>query len=168
MSKVWYGNLTNRLEEGKNYTGREIAVGDDITMYHYSDRTCYYVTAVEDQKRIQVRRYYTCADHDKPGGMGHQNWMYFRTWDEWNQYLAKYFPDHHDTSAHMEEPEAETWVFRYGKWMREWMHTEMRHPDAYTKREREHFQKHGWFKDYSDLSGKVSFGVRDYHYDWEF
>lgn len=33
MSKVWYGNLTNRLEEGKNYTGREIRVGDDITMY---------------------------------------------------------------------------------------------------------------------------------------
>ena len=168
MSKVWYGNLTNRLEEGKNYTGREIAVGDDITMYHYSDRTCYYVTAVEDQKRIQVRRYYTCADHSKPGGMGHQDWMYFKTWDDWNQYLAKYFPEHHDASAHREEPEAETWVFRYGKWMEEYRHDEMKHPDAYNKRERDHFEKYGWFNTYHDLSGKVSFGVRDYYYDWEF
>ena len=166
MSKVWYGNLTNRLEENKNFTGREVKPGDDITMYHYSDRTCYYVTAVENQKRIQVRRYYTCADHDKAGGMGHQDWMYFKTWDDWNQYLAKYFPDHHDTSAHMEEPEAETWVFRYGKWARE---TKCENRDwCDTDRERKQFDKNGYFLHYAPLSGKVSFGVRDYYYDWEF
>lgn len=175
MSKVWYGNLTNRLEEGKNYTGREIAVGDDITMYHYSDRTCYYVTAVEDQKRIKVRRYYTCADHDKAGGMGHQDWMYFRTWDEWNQYLAKYFPDYHDTSAHMEEPEAETWVFRYGKWMKEYRYfsetyenKDLKWTYHATEKEKQSLAKKGYFCQYFNLSGKVSFGVRDYYYDWEF
>ena len=31
MSRI-YGNVINRFEEGKNYTGREINVGDDITM----------------------------------------------------------------------------------------------------------------------------------------
>ena len=28
--------------------------------------------------------------------------------------------------------------------------------------------KNGYFLHYAPLSGKVSFGVRDYHYDWEF
>ena len=28
--------------------------------------------------------------------------------------------------------------------------------------------KNGFFLHYAPLSGKVSFGVRDYHYDWEF
>lgn len=167
MSNVWYGNLTNRLEEGKNYTGREIKVGDDITEYLWSDRRCYYVVSVESQKRIQVRPYYTCADHSKPGGMGHQDWMYFKTIDERNLYLSAFFPEY-DKNAHYEEPEAQTWVFRYGKWMTEYRHDEMKYPDAYSKREREHFARHGWFNSYHDLTGKVSFGVRDYYYDWEF
>ena len=48
--KVWYGNLTNRLEEGRNFTGREIAVGDDITEYLWSDRHCYYTEL--DEKHL--------------------------------------------------------------------------------------------------------------------
>jgi hypothetical protein len=165
MSK-WYGNLNNRLAEG--YQSKPIEIGDDITMYLWSDRHCYYVVDVISDKCIKVRPWYVSADHEKAGGMGHQDWLYFKTRDEQNEYNSKFFPEYHMNDEHVEEPEPETWVFRYGKWMREWMHTEMRHPDAYTKREREHFQKHGWFKDYSDLSGKVSFGVRDYYYDWEF
>lgn len=168
MSKVWYGNLTNRLEEGRNVTGREIKVGDDITMYHWSDRTCYYVVDVLDQKHIKVREWHISADQEKPGGMGHQDWVYFRTLDERNDYLAKYRPEWHKSGEHFDEPEPEVWVFRYNKWMRESILTEMRHPDAYSKREREQFAKHGFCKIYSDLSGKVSFGVRDYYYDWEF
>jgi hypothetical protein len=167
MSK-FYGNLSNRFEEGKNYTGREIKPGDDVTMYLWSDRHCYYVTEVENQKRIKVRRYYTCADHSKPGGMGHQDWKYFKSWDAMNKYLSAFFPDHHNAEDHRDEPSPETWVYRYNKWMRETTHTEMKYPDAYTKRERDQFCKNGWFKSYHDLSGKVSCGVRDYHYDWEF
>lgn len=170
MSKrVWYGNLTNRLEEGRNYTGREIAVGDDITEYLWSDRHCYYVVAVENQKRIKVRPYYVCADHEKADGMGHQEWLYFQTWDEMNEYNSHFFPDiFRNPEDHREEPEPQTWVFRYNKWMRAFRKTEMPCPEYYTKREREHFQKHGWFESFSDLSGRVSFGVRDYYYDWEF
>ena len=168
MSKVWYGNLTNRLEEGKNFNRREIRVGDDITMYHWSDRTCYYVTDVIDQKHIKVRRWYTSADQEKADGIGHQEWVYFKTLDERNDYLAKYHPDWHKAGEHFDEPLPETWVYRYNKWMREYTITEMEHPDAYSKREREQFAKKGFCKSYYDLSGRVSFGVRDYHYDWEF
>ena len=164
MSKVWYGNLTNRLEEGKNYTGREIRVDDDITMYLWSDRHCYYVTEVVDQKRIKVRSYYTCADQDKAGGMGHQDWMYFKTWDDWNRYLSNYFSEH-DPYAHRDEPEPETWVYRYNKWMREVTFTE---ENYCTDREKKSLEKKGFYNRYCDLSGRVSFGVRDYHYDWEF
>lgn len=159
MSKVWYGNLTNRLEEGKNYTGREICVGDDITMYLWSDRHCYYVTEVIDQKHIKVREYIVMHDKSKEWYMGNQDWVYFKTAEEAKKYHPTY-ESHRD--------EEETWVYRYNKWMRESTITEMLHPDAYSKRERESFAKNGFCKVYSDLSGRVSFGVRDYYYDWEF
>ncbi len=167
MSKrVWYGSLTNRLEEGRNYTGREIAVGDDITEYLWSDRHCYYVVAVENQKRIKVRPYYVCADHEKADGMGHQDWLYFKTWDEMNKYNSRFFPDIiHNPDDHREEPAPQTWVYRYNKWMKEHVYTK---ENYCTERERKSLLKNGFYCRYYDLSGRVSFGVRDYYYDWEF
>lgn len=165
MSK-WYGNLTNRLEEGRQ--DKPISIGDDITMYLWSDRKCYYVCEVMNQKKIKVRPYYVCADHSKEGGAGHQNWMYFKLWDNYNKYLSGFFPEHFNPEDHRDEPEPQIWVFRYGKWMQEYRHEEMEHPEFYSKREQDHFAKHGWYNTYHDLSGKVSFGVRDYYYDWEF
>lgn len=164
MSK-WYGSINNRIEEGKNYTGREIAVGDDITMYLWSDRHCYYVTDVIDQKHIKVKPYHICADKSKPGGMGHQDWMYFKTRKECDEYCR--LPLRTDEEYTRLDRE-ESWVFRYGKWVQEYRHEEMKHPEFYSKREQNHFAKHGWYNTYHDLSGKVSFGVRDYYYDWEF
>ena len=166
MSKVWYGSLQNRLEEGHNFTGREIRPGDDGTMYMWSDRHPFYVTAVEDQKRIKVREYYHCADHEKEGGMGHQNWLLFKTWDEMNDYLARFFPENYTVGDHRDEPEETTLVFRYGKWMKEYIIRDSRY--CSNKREEAQFEKNGFFKSYSDLSGKVSFGVAEYYYDWEF
>ena len=162
MSK-WYGNVNNRLEEGRNYTGREIQVGDNITEYLWSDRHCYYVTAVENQKRIKVKPYIVVHDHSKEWYMGNQDWVYFKSVEEADAYLRQFGKSY---TANVSDEE--TWVFRYGKWMTEFRHDEMRYPDAYSKREREHFAKHGWFNTYHDLSGKVSFGVCDYYYDWEF
>lgn len=175
MSKVWYGNLSNRLEEGRNFTGREIKVGDDGTMYMYSDRHPFYVVGVENQKRIKVREYYHCADHDKDGGMGHQDWMLFKTWDEWNDYLSRFFPEHHKSGDHRDEPEPQTWVFRYGKWMREVICTKPKEFDPesglfsyMTERDKASVAKNGYYKRYYPLSGGVSFGKADYYYDWEF
>lgn len=164
MSK-WYGNLENRLEEGKNYTGRAIEIGDDITMYLWSDRHCYWVSEVINQKRIKVKPYFVCADKEKADGMGHQEWKYFKTVQKYGEYWGQ----SQESIDRMKDAEREeVWVFRYGKWMEEHRHTEMKHPEDHGKRERDHFEKHGWYNTYHDLLGKVSFGVRDYYYDWEF
>ena len=98
MSK-WYGNVVNRLEEGRLLEPTE---GMDITMYYWSDRTCYYITKVDNPKRIHVKQYEVCADHDKAGGMGHQDWLYFKTRAEMEDYLKKFFPDREEYK--FEEP----------------------------------------------------------------
>ena len=70
MSKVWYGNLTNRLEENKMFC-KEIEVGTGMTEYSYSDRHAYEVVEVKDQKHIKVREY----DHRHIGdGCMDNNW----------------------------------------------------------------------------------------------
>ena len=157
----WYGSVVNRIEEGRNVP--EIKEGTDITMYYWSDRTCYYVTEVIDQKHIKVKEYEVCADHDKELGMGHQEWLYFKTRRERNDYISKYYPNHY--VANIEEPEAETWVFRHNKWKREVTFTE---ENYCTERELKSLREKGYYKRYYDLSGKISFGVRNYYYDWEF
>ena len=164
MSK-WYGNLNNRFEEGRNFTGRELQAGDDITMYLWSDRECYFIDEVVSPKEIKVRRYYVCADHDKKAGMGHQNWMYFKTRDEEEEYLKRFFPNYY-TGEHYEEPEAETWVFRNGKWKRMYVLDDPLFIE--NKTQQKEYDKNGQFKMYRNLSGNISFGVRNYYYDWEF
>lgn len=139
----WYGNVTNRLEEGNNYNKDNlIHVGDDVTEYLYSDRNCYFVTEVKNQKNILIKQYYVCADHSKKGGMGHQDWMYFKTADEYNQYLRSFGFE----SNAKERKEIEL-KFRYGKWKQ--------------------VIRCGETCKYYDFN-KISFGVRDYYYDWEF
>lgn len=51
-----YGSLTNRLEENRNYTGKDIEVGTLATEYLYSDRHAYEVVKVINQNHIFVRR----------------------------------------------------------------------------------------------------------------
>lgn len=171
MSKKLYGSLSNRLEEGHNYTGRELQVGDDITMYLWSDCNCYYITEVIDQKHIKVKRYYVCADHDKAGGMGHQDWMYFKTLKEESEYLRKYFPDNYKDCEEIVEPEAETWVFRNNKWKEAVEYTPeqvLASPFFFTEAQIKKAQQGKTVTEYRNLSGKVSFGVRRYYYDWSF
>lgn len=69
MSKIWYGNLTNRLEENKQFC-KEIKIGTGATEYHYSDRTPYEVVAVKDQKHVTIRR----LDHKLKGEAYSNNW----------------------------------------------------------------------------------------------
>lgn len=54
MSKKWFGSLFNRLEENKMYC-EEIKVGTGVTEYMYSDRYVYEVVEVIDQKHVFVR-----------------------------------------------------------------------------------------------------------------
>lgn len=62
MSK-WYGNITNRLEEGKTFCD-EIKVGTGVTEYSWSDRHAYEVIEVIDQKHFIMR----LLDHEHVGG----------------------------------------------------------------------------------------------------
>ena len=189
MSK-FYGNLINRLEEGQNYSGKELVAGTDITMYYWSDRSCYYITRVDNQKHIFVKQYEVVADRDKEGGMGHQNWVYFKTRKECNDYLRSHGLDAEENPIENKEQE---WAFRYGKWFGvsrynldrwnsclEMAKTEASHPEdieCVTRVARyflglndEDFNKVMSGKEvikYNKLQ-PVSFGVRDYYYDWEF
>ena len=56
MSRVWYGSIDNRLEENRQYCD-EIKVGTGMTEYFWSDRHAYEVVAVQDQKHVSVREY---------------------------------------------------------------------------------------------------------------
>ena len=145
-----YGNLVNRLEEGQ--TVPEIKPGTDITMYYYSDRTCYFVTRVIDQKHIFVKRYEVVADRDKEGGIGHQNWLYFKSVKDCNKYLQKYGLG---TDKEVFENSEQEWVFRYNHWY-----------EVYRK---DVFNRKPLPKPlYHRISEGLSFGKRDYYYDWEF
>lgn len=62
MSKVWYGNIMNRLEENRMFCD-EIKVGTGMTEYSYSDRHAYEVVEVKDQKHVKVREF----DHKHVG-----------------------------------------------------------------------------------------------------
>lgn len=56
MSKVWYGSLNNRLEENKMYC-EKIEEGTGMTEYFYSDSHAYEVVKVINQKDVFVREY---------------------------------------------------------------------------------------------------------------
>lgn len=190
MSKKWYGSINNRIEEGHNYNkDKLIHVGDDITMYLWSDRHCYFVTRVVDQKHIFVKKYEICANQEGEGGMGHQDWMYFKSVKECNEYLKKYGKGHKGEIFEYTEDE---WVFRYNSWKQVSRFTkdkwdkclqEAKEKFPYNLNQQksfarylfalgdEDFQKVMDGKEvvkYHPLSGKVSFGVRDYYFDWEF
>lgn len=189
-----YGNLNNRFDENKNYTGREIREGDDITMYMWSDRHCYFVTKVIDQKHIFVHEYSVCADHSKEGGQGHQNWLYFKTINEMNHYLNS-LPKFKDMQSdeNIKEPSDIEIVFNRGAWRRVHKYDLAKYEKAKQKSIEQ--SKNGTFDDtlfryYFDMGrlteremqrvldgktvtkysefGNISFGVRDYYYDWEF
>ena len=69
MASKWYGNINNRLEEGRQFVD-EIKVGTGVTEYHWSDRTAFEVIEVKDQKHIVVREY----DHKLRGEAYSNDW----------------------------------------------------------------------------------------------
>lgn len=186
-----YGNVTNRMREGRNLLNRPVQVGDDATMYMWSDRHCYYVVEVIDANHVKVKPYHVCADRSKPGGQGHQNWLYFKSANEMNRYLNSALPDS-DLPTDLPEDRPEEWVFIRGKWCGvvrytpEGLARAMRISEAKSRNRDgslarlyfdggrltdKQYQKVLCGKEvmkYHPLEGKVTFGVREYYYDWEF
>lgn len=149
MSKVWYGNLTNRLEENKMFCD-EIKVGTGMTEYHYSDRHPYEVVEVIDQKHVKVRM----LDHKHVGdGCMDNNWELVsneknpiismtKRGNYW--YKTKVF-----TSDILETADAETKL-----------HLAMNGIDI------EKLKEKGKITKYKKIN--VSFGHADYYFDYEF
>ncbi len=69
MAGKWYGNLSNRVDEGKMFC-EEIKVGTGVTEYFWSDRHAYEVVEVKDQKHVSIREY----DHVNKGGAFSNSW----------------------------------------------------------------------------------------------
>lgn len=69
MATKWYGNINNRLEEGRMVC-EEIKAGTGMTEYSWSDRHAYEVTQVIDQKHVIVREY----DHKHVGEAFTNDW----------------------------------------------------------------------------------------------
>ena len=167
----------NRIEEGHIFgDDKTIKEGMDITMYFYSDRDCYYVSRVTDQKHIFVKRYHVVADRSKNNEMGHQNWLYFKTLKEQNAYLNSYGPNTYPLDPI--ENEEEEWVFRNNSWKRasRWTLEQIEaakknHLPFYIELSDKETQKLAEGKEivkYHKLSGNVSFGIREHYHDWEF
>lgn len=68
MSRQWYGDIFNRLEEDRMFT-KTIEVGTGVTEYLWSDRRPYEVIAVKDQKHVTVR----ALDHKHIGTEWYDN-----------------------------------------------------------------------------------------------
>lgn len=143
-------------------------VGKGATEMHYTDRSCYEVIEVsKDYKTVKMEVLEAEWDKSKGGGMGHQNWILKPTGRFFHVY------------------------WKYGAWRtkRVEMLYEDAYYEAYEKRQKEvgYKQAHAemiapLFDDNGNLKFvegktkqktnwdkmKLLFGVKDYHYDWEF
>lgn len=195
MGRKWYGSINNRIEEGRNYEPDEkIKVGTGITVYCWSDRQCKYVTKVIDQKHIFVKDYYVIAD--RAFGSYSDRWKYFKSLRDREAYLNDWYRSHPEGAAEyerimgrpyeyadldeIEEPShEEEWAFRYGHWNRvtrfdKALAEKIEEGSGWrgfrpkTKKEKEAFEAGKEVVRYDRIQEGISFGVRDYRYDWEF
>lgn len=195
MGRKWYGSINNRIEEGRNCEPDEkIKVGTDVTVYCWSDRQCKYVTKVIDQKHIFVKDYYVIAD--RAFGSYSDRWKYFKSLRDREAYLNDWYRSHPEEAAEyerimgrpyecadldeIEEPShEEEWAFRYGHWNRvtrfdKALAEKIEERSGWrgfrpkTKKEKEAFEAGKEVVRYDRIQEGISFGVRDYRYDWEF
>lgn len=154
MSRVWYGSLNNRLEENKQFC-EEIKVGTGMTEYFYSDRNAYEVVEVADQKHVKVREY----DHKHVGdGSMDNNWELISNPE--NPVMALVKRGKYWYSAVTITPEMAKEIFE-GKDIdaKLWAcHNNFDLPAIIASGKKK--------TTYHRMN--VSFGVADYHYDYEF
>lgn len=151
-----YGNLMNRIGEDKQYCP-VIEVGTGMTEYGWSDRTAYEVTAVRDQKHVTVRE----LDHvaKNPGSMD----------NAWELVSNPNAPEHDMVKV------GEYWYWTCTVTADEWAQAKAK-MDAGDIGWALSIVRNGFDPDRIMAKGKqtkrtrakVSFGVADYHYDYEF
>ena len=149
MSRTWYGSLNNRLEENRMFTD-EIKVGTGMTEYSFSDRHPYEVVAVKDQKHVTVR----AMDHEHVGeNHMDNNWRLISNPENPERQITKrgkfWYWTNTVTADILEGAEAETMI---------WLAMNGIDPDA--------LRDAGSITRYNRAN--VSFGVAEYHFDYEF
>ncbi len=148
MSRVWYGNINNRLEEGRQFC-ETIEVGTGVTEYMYSDRRAYEVVAVKDQKHVTIREY----DHKLKGEAYSNDWELVSNENNPCIDLVKrgngWYVAVTATTEHIENIDLETslWLCHNGF-------------------DIEKIRQNGKQTKYHKMN--VSFGVADYYFDYEF
>ncbi len=154
-----YGSLTNRFEENKMYCD-EIKVGTGMTEYLFSDRHAYEVVGVKDQKHVTVREY----DHKHVGEAFTNNWELISNENNPTRALEKRGNVWYWATTVTAEDIQDVLDFEAIKG----------NDDLFFKRFR--LGQAGFDFDKIIEKGKqtkrwkanVSFGVADYHYDYEF
>lgn len=158
MSRVWFGNLDNRLMENKQFVD-EIKVGDGCTFYSYSDRHAYEVIEVRDQKHVTVRELTAVK---KEGA-------------EWYQNSWELISDENNNTVELTKRgkywyKTDTCTREYLEWCdsledeREKMHRKLN--IALCGFDIDKIMEKGQQTKYRREN--VSFGVADYYYDYEF
>lgn len=154
MSRKWYGNLQNRLEENQQFC-KEITVGTGMTEYSYSDREAYEVIEVRDQKHVTVRR----LDHKHIGDGCMDN--------QWELISNPENPEYDMTKR------GNYWYFTRVFTLEELEAAEANERDPLAMlnfvmagADPEKIRKNG--KQVKYTRANVSFGVADYYYDYEF
>ena len=154
----WYGSVINRIEENRDRVA-EIKVGTPMTEYFWSDRNAYEVVEVTDQKHIKVRQYDV-----KPtkGSLPMSNeWDYISNPDNPVKPMVRrgkwwFYDNSFETADVLKYLENATDM---EKWSMEFKLAQ----NGLTK---EDLQNRKVIHRYSKAN--VSFGVRDYYYDYEF
>lgn len=148
MSRKWYGNLDNRLEEGRQFCD-EIKVGTGVTEYFYSDRNAYEVVEVKDQKHISIRKY----DHKAVGESMSNTWELISNENNPVIELVKrgdcWYKVKIATIEHLNSDD-----IYVGLWL------------CQNGFDREKIKKNGKQIKYSKMN--ISIGVADYYFDYEF
>lgn len=148
MSRVWYGNINNRLEEGRQFCDT-IEVGTGVTEYMYSDRRAYEVVAVKDQKHVTIREY----DHKLKGEAYSNDWELISNENNPCIELVKrgngWYVAVTATTEHIEckDIDVTLWLCQNGF-------------------DIEKIRQNGKQTKYHKMN--VSFGIADYYYDYEF
>ena len=150
MKTKLYGNLMNRLEEGRQFVP-EIKVGDGVTEYFYSDRKPYEVIEVRDQKHITIRK----MDHKNIGEAFENKWELI---------------SNENNPVYDLEKRGEVWYFT-NTWT--WDEIKDRLSDiefqihlALGGFDAEKIQQKG--KQTKRVKANISIGRADYYYDYEF
>ena len=149
------GSLNNRLLENHEYCD-QIVVGTGMTEYHYTDRDAYEVVEVIDQKHVAVREY----DHVNKNGDMSNTWELISNPNNPTMLMVK---------------RGKYW-YQTITVEKDYIEQLEKADDTESKLQLCKIMCHGFDTEKIKANGKqtkyfkknVSFGVADYHFDYEF